>query len=398
MKAVTPMRTRALVLVAVAAVALAACSSSKKTGTGTSSTTASGGSSGTTLKIGFFGELTGANANLGVNILDGEKLAVSQYNATNPSVKVEVDPFDSQGSASQANNGSTKLIGDHVVAVVGPAFSGESEAADPLFEAAQIPYVSASATAVDLATKGRKFFHRVLAGDDIQGPADADYLVKTLGVTKLAIVDDNTSYGQPLASAVETQAKTDGASIVVTDHIDPTKTDYSQTVNKVIAANANGIFFGGYYANSGPLVQQLRQKGFTGKFMSGDGSEDPHFVTAAGGSPGAGGAAEGAYLSCACADETSNPAAASFVSGYQSMFSTPPAIYSAESYDATNFILAAIKAGNTTGTAINTYLTNQSFTGVTKTVKFQADGNISGGGIYIYEVKSGKVTQIGSTS
>ena len=95
MKAVTPKRTRALVLVAVAALALAACSSSKKTGTGTSSTTASsGGSSSSGLKLGFFGALTGPNAQLGINIENGEKLAISQYNATNPANQVTIDAFD----------------------------------------------------------------------------------------------------------------------------------------------------------------------------------------------------------------------------------------------------------------------------------------------------------------
>ena len=124
-----------------AALGLAACSSSSKSSTSSSNTTASGGgssatsgggsSSGTTLKLGFFGALTGANAQLGINIEDGEKLALSQYNATNPSVKVTIDPFDSQGMPAQANNGATKLINDKVVAVIGPAFSGESRPRTP---------------------------------------------------------------------------------------------------------------------------------------------------------------------------------------------------------------------------------------------------------------------------
>ncbi len=42
-----------------------------------------------TLKLGFFGALTGADAQLGINIKDGEQLAVSQYNATNPARKVD---------------------------------------------------------------------------------------------------------------------------------------------------------------------------------------------------------------------------------------------------------------------------------------------------------------------
>ena len=394
MKAVKPMRARALVLVAVALLALAACSSSKKTGTSTSSTTSSGGSSSGGLKLGFFGALTGPNAQLGINIENGEKLAISQYNATNPSNPVTIDAFDSQGLPSNANNGATKLIGDKVVAVIGPAFSGESKAADPIFEQAGIPNVSASATNVALAQNGWKYFHRVLADDSFQGPGDADYIVKTLGDKSVAVIDDNSTYGAGLATAFAGQVTKDGGSVAVTDHLDPNGADYGSTVNKVTASHATAVFFGGYYDAAGRLIKQLKTAGFTGAFMSGDGSEDARFISDAGGAS----VANGAYLSCACADETHNTAAASFVSAYQQMFSTPPAIYSAEAYDATNFVLAAIKSGATTTTAINNYLASNSYAGITKTIKFETDGNVSGGTIYVYTVQNGAIVQTGTTS
>ena len=390
-----------LALVAVAGLGVAACSSSSKKAT--TSTTASSGSGGTSssgaLKLGFFGALTGPNAQLGINIENGEKLAVAQYNAQNPKNQVTVDPFDSQGDPSQANNGAQKLISDKVVAVIGPAFSGESAAADPIFEQAQIPNVSASATNVKLAQNGWKFFHRVLADDSLQGPADADYLANTLGDKSIAVIDDNSTYGKGLGDAVRQKLSSIGAKDALDDHVDPKGADYGATVNKIVSANASAVFFGGYYDAAGRLIKQLKQAGFKGAFMSGDGSEDDRFISDAGGTIGSsGGPAEGAYLSCACADETSNPAAASFVSAYKAMFSTDPAIYSAEAYDATNFVLAAIKSGATTPVAINTYIGSNSYPGVTKTVKFLSNGNIAGGTIYVYKVQNGKIVQIGTTS
>ena len=392
MRAVRPTGTRALALLAVAALTVTACSSSKKASTSSGGTSAGANASGA-LKMGFFGALTGPNAQLGINIENGEKLAIAQYNATNPKNQVTVDAFDSQGDPSQANNGATKLIGDKVVAVVGPAFSGESAAADPIFESAQIPNISASATNVKLATNGWKFFHRALADDSFQGKGDADYLVKNLSAKNVAVIDDNSTYGAGLASYVASTVKSDGASVAVTDHVDPKGSDYGSTVNKIVAANADAVFFGGYYDAAGRLIAQLKKAGFKGQFMSGDGSEDAHFITDAGGAP-----AEGAYLSCACADETQNSAAQSFVTAYNNMFHTAPAIYSAEAYDATNFLLAAIKSGATTPTAINSYLASNSYQGVTKTLKFLPDGNVSGGTVYMYKVQGGKIVQIGTTN
>jgi branched-chain amino acid transport system substrate-binding protein len=400
MKAVRPVGARALALVALAALGLAACSSSSKTSTPTTvSSSGGGGSGGATLKLGFFGALTGSDAQLGINIEDGAKLAIAQYNQTNPKNPVSIDPFDSQGDPSQANNGATKLINDKVVAVIGPAFSGESAAADPIFEQAQIPNVSASATNTKLAQNGWKYFHRVLADDSLQGPADADYLAKTLHLANVAVIDDNSTYGKGLADAVRQQLPTAGGKDVLDDHVDPNGADYGSTVNKIVSANAQAVFYGGYYDAAGRLIKQLRAAGYRGAFMSGDGSEDNRFITDAGGTIGQpGSAAEGAYLSCACADVTNEPSAASFVSAYKAMFGTAPAIYSAEAYDATNFVLAAIKAGNTTGPAINAYLASNSWTGVTKTIKFLPNGNISGGTIYVYKVENGNIVQIGTTS
>ena len=152
------------------------------------------------------------------------------------------------------------------------------------------------------------------------------------------------------------------------------------------------MFFGGYYDAAGRLIKQLKAAGFTGVFMSGDGSEDSHFIADAGGAP-----AEGVYLSCACEDTTNSSNAAAFNTAYKAMFGSAPAIYSAEAYDATNFILAALKAGDTTTSAINSYLGSNSYVGITKTLKFQSDGNVTGGTIFMYQVKGGKIVQIGTT-
>lgn len=385
-----PAYAKVAALVSIGALALAACGSSKPSSTNTNS--GSGGSS-QSVKVGFFGALTGPDAQLGINIKNGEQLAISQYDATNPKVRVTLDAFDSQGDPAQANNGATKLINDKVVAVIGPAFSGESGVADPIFDQAGIPNISASATNVTLATKGLKFFHRVVADDNAQGTGDADYLVKQLGASKVAVIDDSSSYGQGLGDSVRTNVAKAGGSVVLSDHVDPKGADYGATVDKIVAAKPDAVFFGGYYDAAGRLINQLRAKGFTGKFMSGDGSEDAKFITDAGGAP-----AEGSYLSCACADSTKIPAAQAFNAAYQAQFGVAPAIYSAEGYDATNAVLQAIKAGSTTASAINTYLSTINYTGITKTIKFQPDGNIYGGTIYVYEVKSGQIVQIGTTS
>ena len=384
---------RAAAVVGAAVLGLGACGSSKSTTSSGSTGSSGGGAAATTVKIGFFGALSGDNQALGQHILDGEKLAVAQYMATNPKVGVTIDQFDSQGDPAQANNGAQKLIGDKIVALLGPAFSGESKAANPQFASAMIPHITASATNVNLSKTGDTFFFRALANDGVQGPSDADYLAKTVGAKSVAVIDDSSSYGQGLADAVRGQLKTDSVTDAVDDHVDPKGQDYSSTVNKIVAAKPDAVFYGGYYDAAGRLINQLKAKGFTGTFMSGDGSEDPNFITDAGGAP-----AEGAILSSPGADVTTSSTGADFTKAYTAMFGQGPEIYSAEAYDATNFVLAAIKAGNTTGTAINTYMHGNSYQGITKTLKFDSTGEVSNASIYIYKVTGGKLVASGTTS
>lgn len=376
---------RALALASVAVLGLAGCSSGSKGAPRAPAVPASA------MKIGFFGALSGPYARLGINIEEAEQLAVAQYDRTGPKYPVTVDMFDSRGDPARAGTGAAKLIRDGDLAVIGPAFAGESAVADPIFERARVPDISASATNVSLAQHGWRFFHRVLADDSAQGRADGDYLVKTLGDRTVGVIDDGSTYGAGLAADVGNQVRADGGTVVVAAHLNPNHTDLGPTVAQVMAARPSAVFYGGYYAGAGRLVRQLRASGYRGVFMSGDGSDDPRFVTAAGR------AAEGAYVSCACADPTQMHSASSFVRAFKSMFHTDPGVFSAEAYDATNFVLAAISAGDTTPVAVNDYLASNSYSGITKNIRFLPDGNVAAGTVYVSRVEGGKIVQVGTS-
>jgi branched-chain amino acid transport system substrate-binding protein len=379
-------------IAAVAAVALAACSSSKSSSSSSSSaagTTPSGG--GQTVKIGFFGALTGPNSpQLGINEYNGVKLAVDQYNAKSPATKVDLIKYDSQGDPTQASTLAQKVISDHTIAVIGPAFSGESKTANPIFEAAQIVNVTASATATSLGKNGWKYWHRAVGNDNSQAPAAAKYIAKKLKSTKVAVIDDNSEYGLGIADIVRTSLPTFGSTVAVSDHIDPKASDYSATVTKVKASGATAIFFGGYYAQAGPLLKQLRDGNVTAKFVSDDGSDDPKLVSTAGAT-----AAEGAVITCPCGDITKNPAAASFVSDYKTSSGADPGTYSAEAFDAANLVLQGIAASYTTGSGLNTYLSTADYKGLANELKFDATNQIVSPTIYAYSVKSGTLSYDG---
>lgn len=364
-----------------AALALGASACGKSSG--------GGGSNG--VKIGIVGAATGPNAQLGINIADGAKLAIDQYDATNPKVKITAAVYDTQGDAAVAPGQARKAIQDKVSAVVGPAFSGESKAVDRDFEEAAVPNISASATATALAANGWKYWHRVVANDDVQGPADAQFITGTLGAKKVFVIDDNQEYSVGLADAVAKAAQSGGATLQ-RDKIDPKASDYSSTVNKVRSFNADAIFYGGYYAEAGKLLKQLRDGGVKAKFVSDDGSSDPGLVKAAGQQQ-----AEGALASCPCllAGFSKDPKAQKFASDYKAKFGVDPGTYSAEGYDAAGMLIEAVKAGKTSGKDINEFLKTLSYAGVSKQLKFTDKGEPDESTIFMYQVQGGTFVSLG---
>jgi branched-chain amino acid transport system substrate-binding protein len=370
----------------------AACGSSSgskaSAGTGASSSAASGG----TVTIGFQGPLSGPNSpQLGINGVDGVKLAVQQANdAKKLPYTLKLEQSDDQGDPAVGPTAARKLVDDKVLAVIGPMFSGATKASEPIFTQAGILSVSPSATNPALTTLGFKTFVRVIAPDTVQGKAAADYIAKGLKAKKVFSLDDNSDYGTGLSKALEPELKADGVA-VTHDGIDPTK-NYTSEATKIIGTSPDAVYYSGYYTEFGPLVKALRGKGYTGKVLSGDGSNDDLFIAGAGTANAA-----GAYLTCACGDANSDPAAASFVAAYKALNGAAPGTYSGEAYDATNALIQVLSklGAKPTASAVVAAYKNVDYKGLTKTIAFDPSGEVKGGAVYIYQVKAGKRVVLG---
>ena len=73
-----------------------------------------------------------------------------------------------------------------------------------------------------------------------------------------------------------------------------------------------------------------------------------------------------------------------------------PGVYTTESYDAANFFLEAIKAGNTTRATIEKYISTKSHKGLSKTLKFDEKGEVSGADVNGFTIKNGKIVLLGA--
>lgn len=358
---------RLAALAGAAALVLSACGSSDDDKGG------DGGTAGGELcgkNLAFLGALTGDAGALGQNMVNGIELALKEYNAKNADCKISLKKFDSQGNPDKAPPLATQIINDDsVFGLIGPGFSGESLATGKTFFEAGLPSISPSATNVTITQQGWTTWHRVIGNDDAQGEADAKYLTEKVGAKKVFVVDDGQDYSKGLAGTVK---KALGAALVDSDQISVGQTDMSAVVTKVKASGADALFYGGYYTEAGLLAKALRQGGFKGTFMSGDGAQDPNFVTVAGAA-----AANGAVLSA-----PAGPAPAGFGA---------TGLYATQSYDATNIFLAAVEDGASSSEEINEFIGKYTGDGVSGPIAFDDKGDIKESKIYAYFVKGGKL-------
>jgi branched-chain amino acid transport system substrate-binding protein len=370
------------------ALVLSACSSSKSTG----------GSAGKpTYTIGFQGPLTGPNAQLGINIDYGLKLAVQQANAKGDlPFTLKVAEADDQGDPAKGPSAAQQLIGDSsVVGVVGPTFSGATKAAQPLFTQANLASVSASATNSTLTdpANGFKTFFRIVPPDSAQGTSAADYIAKVLKAKTAYVLDDKSDYGVGLAGNIKTELAKDNVQ-VISDSVAAGTNDYSAVATKIANSGAQAMYYAGYYADAAPLAKSLKNTSFAGTPMSGDGSNDPKFISLAGAA-----AAEGWHFTCPCllpaaaTDQTTKD----FVTAYTALANQPPGIYSPEGYDTANTIITVMKSTgkDVTRAKVVDGLRTVDYKGLTKQIKFQPNGEVTEKGIYVYQVKGGQIMVLG---
>ena len=233
-----------------------------------------------TLKIALVTPLTGGAGFIGNEQLSWAKYAVKTLAATY-GLKITLLAGDTpveQGPAP-AQALAQKYVGDkRVVAVLGPATSGAVAATSKTYFDAGLAHISPSATRTSL-TKGSPreataAFFRVVPGDYIQGPSDANYMITKLNAKKVVLIDFQEPYSVGLADAAQAVLKAKG----ITTSRESTSvktTDFSSLVTKV-PNDADIVFFPSQQPEDAQTFgQQLLEQGKKAKVFGGDGTNSP---------------------------------------------------------------------------------------------------------------------------
>jgi branched-chain amino acid transport system substrate-binding protein len=348
--------------------------------------------------IAYQGPLSGGEASTGIDEQNAVKYAIKVFEAANPGYKINLVSVDDEGDPAVASKVAPGIgANKKILGLVGPAYSGATIASLPYYKAGKLPLISPSATRVSLTDPksptaksdyGQPVFHRVVRTDDKQGPALAKYATKGVDNAKVFIFDDQSSYAVPLAGYVKAALKSAGASLVGTDSVPNTTTDFSPTLAKIKSSGANVVIYTGYYSQAAIFVKQLRDSGSKAVFAGGDGVFNQQFAVLAGA------AGEGALLTgvAGLADVDDKIAA-----DFKAKIGTSAGVYAVESIDATNILLSGIKAGHTNRLSLLRYVDKFAGTGLAGTsLAFDKNGDISEGGFSGFLVTGGKLVNKGA--
>jgi branched-chain amino acid transport system substrate-binding protein len=393
---------RILVLIAMAGVGLAAC--------GGTSTGGPAANKPDKVTIAAEGPFTGDEASIGAGALQAIKLAVKDFNKAGGvnGTQVQLVVWDDQHNAQTAQTLQAQGTSDStVLGIVGPMNSGVVLGSVQGLQSATppLPFVSESASNVAVTDSGNSVAHRVNARDDAQGPADAKFMMDQ-GAKKIYVMDAQSDYSKGLADQTEAYLK--AHSVTETrDSVKPGTKDFSTVITKIKAYNADWVYFADEGPEAAPLVSQLKQAGLTVgqniQFLGTDGEEDASIITTSQG------AYDGAYATNITADPAgvSGSSAANYVTAFKAEYG-PDAVSKAgpfygSAYEAAQVLLQAIKNspvnnGKISRTDVISHLGSDTFSTIFGSVKFNAKGDVQGGGIYVYQAKGSSMVVLKQVS
>lgn len=332
------------------------------------------------VKIGFLGPLTGNDAPIGNDALNGAKLLIKHRGSGSFIIDLKVQ--DGKCAALQAARAAQQLVLiDAVLGIVGGVCTGETLGAAPVVESETVTTISPYSPDASIAKAGNYIF-RTYPSNELRVQAFAAYVSKH-DIKRVAVITENTD----AMISMDTLLK---------KHL-LEKQVFSKTVTSEQVSSAvselKGKEFDILFVNSespvllSTLLKQLRGAGMTQSVMSIDTSDATQVLSRADT------AAEGLLLVTNPSIKNANEFEAAFTAEY----GAPPSslAIAASAYDAMGALLEALDAVGPNSIKMRDYLLQlESFAGQTGTFHFDANGDVTGLSLLIKEVKGGLFTDL----
>lgn len=313
-----------------------------------------------TLKIGLSGPFSGGSAPMGNSMRKGVTLAVEEINTFIGGVqgrKIELVEFDDQANNDQGKRIADELIGKHgVVATVGVVNTGVGLASIDAYQAARVPLVVAVSTGSALTRRfappaaERNFIFRVSPSTNVSNAFLARHLVEREGFRRIALIADDTGYGEAEKGDFESALATLGLKPVVVERFAIGDRDMRAQLERAKAAGAEVVMMYGIGPELAAIARGRTAMGWEVPLFGGWTVSMRNFLDQAGPS------GEGVFTVQSFIPTEHNLRHRRFVEAYTARFgkdAMESAMSAAQGYDAMRLLYNALAlAGDTEGDSI----------------------------------------------
>lgn len=309
---------------------------------GNNSSTPASNTSNTSIPIGIAVAQTSNVALLGQEQVIGAKIAEKFFNDKGGvnGTPIKLIFQDTAGDEQGAINAFNSLITqDKVVGIVGPTLSQQAFAADPIAERAQVPVLAPSNTAKGIPQIG-KFIARVSAPVAVVAPnAVEQALTLNPNLKKVAVFfAQNDAFSKSETETFQKTVQDKNLELVTVQKFQTTDTDFQTQATNAINLNPDLIIISGLAADGGNLVKQLRELGYKGLMIGGNGLNTSNIL------PVCQSQCDGILIAQAYSPELDNEINKSFRQAYLEQNKKEPPQFSAQAFAGVQVFVEALTA------------------------------------------------------
>jgi len=294
-----------------------------------------------TVLIGFAGPLAWPLTQSGQY---GVQLAIDEANRASYSMNGKKMIFkllamDDKADVAVAGFVAKSMVASGVAGVIGHWLSAPTNVAAPIYAAAGIPHISASAAAPEFTQQGYATSFRAIGSSQDAAMAIAEFSTQELKSKRIAIIDDTTVFGARMADMFAGQLRSP-SQVVIRSTVNNKTSDFNAVLTQFTAGEVDLIFFGGYLRRSEDLVRARQRLRVPGRLFLTGSVVNPIFLSLIQG------AGEGLFASAPGKPYEEHPQFKAFEKSFSMKFRTSLSVYTVSSYDACNTLIAAIRKAN----------------------------------------------------
>ncbi|MDJ0945358.1 MAG: ABC transporter substrate-binding protein [Kiloniellales bacterium] len=309
------------------------------------------------IKIGSVLAVTGPASFLGDPEEKTLKMYVEKINAEGGVLgeKLELVIYDDGGDAKKSRTFATRLIEeDKVVAMVGGSTTGATMAMVPLFEEAEIPFISLGG-AVVIIEPVKDFVFKTPHTDRMACEKIFEDM-KARGISKIGMISGTGGFGKSMRGQCLDVAGSYGIEVVADETYGPKDSDMTpQLTNIKNAAGLQAVVNPGFGQGPAIVTRNYAQLGISVPLYQSHGVASKSYIELAGK------AAEGVRLPAAALlvaeklpdSDPQKPVVAGYKKAFEERWNQPVSTFGGHAYDGLFLLVEAMKrAGSTDGKAV----------------------------------------------